>query len=94
MNVLFVCRSRFLRNQDRAMHSLHYPKLFYPELYLIEGGYKAFFSKCKVTVKWLLKKKTKFACTVIHFMSLNKGVFKRRMEIGGGRFTFMASGFA
>jgi len=25
-----------------------YPKLFYPELYLIEGGYKAFFGKCKV----------------------------------------------
>lgn len=39
--------SRFLRNQDRALHSLDYPKLFYPELYLIEGGYKAFFSKCK-----------------------------------------------
>lgn len=25
-----------------------YPNLFYPELYLIEGGYKAFFGKCKV----------------------------------------------
>lgn len=37
--------SRFLRNRDRSMHS--YPKLFYPESYLIEGGYKAFFSKCK-----------------------------------------------
>lgn len=37
--------SRFLRNKDRDLHM--YPKLFYPELYLIEGGYKAFFSKCK-----------------------------------------------
>jgi len=39
--------SRFLRNRDRALHLYNYPKLFYPELYLIEGGYKAFFSKCK-----------------------------------------------
>ena len=44
---LSFSRSRFLRNKDRDLHM--YPKLFYPELYLIEGGYKAFFSKCKVT---------------------------------------------
>ncbi|KAJ7390382.1 M-phase inducer phosphatase 1 [Desmophyllum pertusum] len=39
--------SRFLRNRDRDVHYQMYPKLFYPELYLIEGGYKAFFGKCK-----------------------------------------------
>ncbi|KAL9982623.1 hypothetical protein ACROYT_G004690 [Oculina patagonica] len=39
--------SRFLRNRDRDIHYHMYPKLFYPELYLIEGGYKAFFGKCK-----------------------------------------------
>lgn len=39
--------SRFLRNKDRDLHMFNYPELFYPELYLIEGGYKAFFSKCK-----------------------------------------------
>lgn len=39
--------SRFLRNRDRDVHYHMYPKLFYPELYLIEGGYKAFFGKCK-----------------------------------------------
>lgn len=39
--------SRFLRNRDRDVHYQVYPKLFYPELYLIEGGYKAFFAKCK-----------------------------------------------
>lgn len=49
INIFFSSRSRFLRNRDRALHLYNYPKLFYPELYLIEGGYKAFFSKCKVT---------------------------------------------
>jgi rhodanese-related sulfurtransferase len=34
---------RFLRNQDRAANRDAYPKLFYPELYLLEGGYKAFY---------------------------------------------------
>ena len=34
---------RFLRNQDRAANSNVYPKLFYPEIYLLEGGYKAFY---------------------------------------------------
>ncbi|PFX15298.1 Arylsulfatase J [Stylophora pistillata] len=42
--------SRFLRNRDRDVHYQVYPKLFYPELYLIEGGYKAFFAKCKAPV--------------------------------------------
>lgn len=36
---------RFLRNQDRAANRDAYPKLFYPELYLLEGGYKAFYEK-------------------------------------------------
>lgn len=34
---------RFLRNQDRAANKNSYPQLFYPELYLLEGGYKAFY---------------------------------------------------
>jgi len=36
---------RFLRNQDRALNEHHYPKLFYPELYLLEGGYKLFYEQ-------------------------------------------------
>ncbi|ESO06610.1 hypothetical protein HELRODRAFT_135759, partial [Helobdella robusta] len=34
--------SRLLRKKDRELNE--YPKLNYPELYLLEGGYKAFFS--------------------------------------------------
>ena len=33
---------RFLRNEDRAANRDAHPKLFYPALYLLEGGYKAF----------------------------------------------------
>ncbi|XP_046358570.1 M-phase inducer phosphatase-like isoform X1 [Haliotis rufescens] len=38
---------RFLRSQDRNMNSEHYPKLFYPEIYILEGGYKAYFEQHK-----------------------------------------------
>jgi len=36
-------RLRFLRNEDRASHADCYPRLRYPELYLLAGGYKAFY---------------------------------------------------
>ncbi|XP_052249005.1 M-phase inducer phosphatase 1-like isoform X2 [Dreissena polymorpha] len=35
--------SRFLRSQDRMMNKDCYPHLHYPEIYLLEGGYKAYF---------------------------------------------------
>ncbi|KAH3854129.1 hypothetical protein DPMN_096668 [Dreissena polymorpha] len=34
---------RHLRSQDRALNQDHYPKLNYPEVYLLHGGYKAFY---------------------------------------------------
>lgn len=37
--------SRLLRNQDRQMHRLEYPRLKHPEIYVLEGGYKAFYEK-------------------------------------------------
>jgi len=30
----------FLRNKDRKAHSDSYPLLYYPEMYLLHGGYK------------------------------------------------------
>jgi hypothetical protein len=30
----------FLRNKDREAHRDCYPALYYPEMYLLEGGYK------------------------------------------------------
>ncbi|KAG8185853.1 hypothetical protein JTE90_004395 [Oedothorax gibbosus] len=35
---------RFFRERDRSLNVKSYPFLYYPELYLIEGGYKAFYS--------------------------------------------------
>jgi hypothetical protein len=45
---------RFLRNQDRAANRDSYPKLYYPELYLLEGGYKAFFEDHVVSASFFL----------------------------------------
>ena len=36
---------RTLREIDRSLHMHHYPQVFYPEIYLLEGGYKEFQSK-------------------------------------------------
>lgn len=45
---------RFLRSQDRAVNKHAYPKLFYPELYLLDGGYKSFFEKHPVSQQLLI----------------------------------------
>lgn len=37
-----------MRNTDRERNGMDFPKLFYPELYLLEGGYKAFFGQYPV----------------------------------------------
>jgi rhodanese-related sulfurtransferase len=36
-----------LRSQDRILNGLNYPKLFYPEIYVLDGGYKEFHNKFK-----------------------------------------------
>ena len=35
---------RYLRNEDRKLNEHHFPKLHYPELYVLDGGYAHFFS--------------------------------------------------
>lgn len=37
---------RHLRQQDRTLNAQRYPSLFYPEVYLLQGGYKAFWDHC------------------------------------------------
>jgi len=41
----FVVRSRFLRRKDRDNNVNDYPHLFYPEVYLLDGGYKCFYEQ-------------------------------------------------
>ena len=36
---------RRLRELDRKFNASEYPRLFYPETYLLQGGYKSFYSK-------------------------------------------------
>lgn len=36
---------RLLREMDRTANKEHYPALHFPEIYLLEGGYKAFYEK-------------------------------------------------
>ncbi|KAL4238965.1 M-phase inducer phosphatase 1 [Mactra antiquata] len=38
---------RFLRSQDREMNKQHYPRLNFPEVYLLHNGYKAFYQTNK-----------------------------------------------
>ncbi|ESO89793.1 hypothetical protein LOTGIDRAFT_192726 [Lottia gigantea] len=38
---------RFLRNKDREVNKDSYPHLHYPELYLLDGGYKVFYETSK-----------------------------------------------
>ena len=37
--------ARFLRYKDREMNRDIYPNLFYPEIYVLDGGYSAYFTK-------------------------------------------------
>ena len=36
---------RYLRGEDRKMNLDLYPRLYYPEVYILEGGYKAFYEE-------------------------------------------------
>ena len=48
--VSIICRCKYLRERDRSFHAskLDYPTLYYPEMYLLFGGYKVFYAECKV----------------------------------------------
>ena len=38
-----------MRKVDREKNGMDFPKLYYPELYLLSGGYKAFYNKYAVS---------------------------------------------
>ena len=46
--VLVIFSLRYFRSEDRNIHEKSYPELYYPEIYLLEGGYKAFYEYSKV----------------------------------------------
>ena len=46
----FVSRSRFMRKIDRERNGMDFPKLFFPEIYLLHGGYKNFYASHPVSL--------------------------------------------
>ena len=38
-------RARFLRSRDRELNSEYYPSLCFPEIYIMNGGYKSFYQE-------------------------------------------------
>ena len=38
-----------MRKKDRERNGMDFPKLYYPELYLLDGGYKCFYEKYPVS---------------------------------------------
>lgn len=38
--------AKHLRSRDRTLNNASYPKIHYPELYILEGGYSAFYKTC------------------------------------------------
>jgi len=49
--MLWFYRALHLRNQDRVMNLMQYPHLYYPEIYILNGGYREFFGIYKVSLK-------------------------------------------
>ncbi|XP_077992206.1 M-phase inducer phosphatase 1-like [Glandiceps talaboti] len=81
--------SRFLRNKDRDCNKESYPALHYPELYLLDGGYKLFFESCKdlcepQTYKQMLDKD--HTSDFRHFRSKSKSWAGERSRMGSQRF--------
>jgi rhodanese-related sulfurtransferase len=41
--------AKHLRSKDRTLNNQHYPKVYYPELYILEGGYCHFYKTNSVS---------------------------------------------
>jgi M-phase inducer tyrosine phosphatase len=42
-------RAKHMRNYDRSLNANRYPNLYYPHVYVLEGGYRKFFELYKVS---------------------------------------------
>jgi hypothetical protein len=60
-------RYRHLRRRDREIHVDSYPELKYPELYILQGGYRNFFEFFPVRTKH--KTKTQKPSCILFFLT-------------------------
>ncbi|KAI0031492.1 hypothetical protein K488DRAFT_79028 [Vararia minispora EC-137] len=43
--------AKYLRSKDRSMNGHNYPKVFYPEIYVLEGGYCGYFKESRARIR-------------------------------------------
>ncbi len=48
MLLTLLFSARYIRHEDRASNAHQYPKLTFPEVYILDGGYSAFFQNHKL----------------------------------------------
>ncbi|MCJ1393989.1 cell division cycle- protein [Xylographa bjoerkii] len=65
--------ARFIRHEDRATNAHQYPKLTYPEVYILDGGYSAFFKEHRVR------------CSPQNYVEMNAKEYANACERGLGR---------
>eukprot|EP00127_Corallochytrium_limacisporum_P005709 Clim_evm88s210 gene=Clim_evmTU88s210 len=62
---------RYFRNMDRYLNSHRYPQVYYPELYVLDGGYRGFFqnhgSECSEPPAYVSMIDERFANELKHF---------------------------
>ena len=79
---------RHLRNHDREINAENYPALFYPEIYILKGGYKEFYAHFKTMCSPMnyvpmLSKDHKE--DLRHFRSKSKSWYAGQKRIKSGR---------
>lgn len=63
---------RYLRSWDRKMHEHCYPELYYPEMYVLEGGYKKFWETAEAPA----------FCEPQAYVPMNHSNFSKEMKTG------------
>jgi M-phase inducer tyrosine phosphatase len=65
--------AKFIRGEDRASNAHQYPKLTYPEIYILDGGYSSFFKDYKAR------------CYPQNYVEMNDKEYTNACERGLGR---------
>ncbi|XP_052061967.1 M-phase inducer phosphatase 3-like [Mytilus californianus] len=81
---------RFLRNHDRELNAENYPSLYFPELYILKGGYKDFYGSYKTLctpVDYVPMLSKDHKDDLRHFRSKSKSWYagQKRLKSSSGR---------